>query len=408
MIAQKLKKFFKTNITKFPYKINIEDWEGNRYSLGLNNKEHWRKGVLNVKIKTKNAAKKILAIDSLGFLECFLRGEVDMEDNLYILPHIQDSTRSDILLWQKIPMLFLHKSFQNISRARQNVCSHYDIPQSALDIYLDKIYLAYSCAIFENPYNFNVKEMLKVGRGKNDKFDSLEKAQWRKFKDAVDFINPKSGDTLLDVGCGYGGQLIVALENYPFGKVVGWTHSKNQVVHGSRLLSKFSKEKWEIREGDYRQDRRVFDHITSTGMACHVGPRGLAPYVKNIRKRIKKGGKYVHHVLMTRKSPKYFDFMTGIAFNKKYVWPGFHWFTLGQHIAALEENGFKVRKVINLGDHYRKTTAAWYERMVRGKEDFIKSAGMQTFRAWQIYLAGGSENFSRNRGGVYRIYCEAI
>ena len=68
------------------------------------------------------------------------------------------------------------------------------------------------------------RELTTPGHGRRDTFDSLEKAQWRKFKDAVDFIDPRSGETLLDVGCGYGGQLAVALELYSFGQVVGCTH----------------------------------------------------------------------------------------------------------------------------------------------------------------------------------------
>ena len=74
-------------------------------------------------------------------------------------------------------------------------------------------------------------------------------------------------------------------------------------------------------------------------MVSHVGPRGLAPYVRHIRKRIKRGGRYVHHALMTPFTNLPLDAEVGAAFNKKYVWPGFHWFTLGTHIKALEENG---------------------------------------------------------------------
>ena len=83
----------------------------------------------------------------------------------------------------------------------------------------------------------SVDELLRIGRGQSDDFDSLEKAQWRKFKDAVDFVSPENGETLLDVGCGYAGQLRVALESNPFGKVVGWTHSHNQVVEGCKGLA---------------------------------------------------------------------------------------------------------------------------------------------------------------------------
>ena len=245
-----------------------------------------------------------------------------------------------------------------VERARINVSSHYDIPQPVLDLYLDRPYMSYSCAMFDEPSNLDTEVMTTAGEGEHDTFDSLEKAQWRKFKDAVDFIDPKPGETLLDVGCGYGGQLVVAIESYPFGKVVGCTHSHNQAVHGRQRLARFDTARWELREADYRTDTRVFDHVTSTGMISHVGPRGLVPYVRHIRPRIKAGGRYVHHALMTPYQQQPLDMSPGIAFNKKYVWPGFHWFTLGDHVKALEQNGFHLLRAVNLSAHYAKTAAA--------------------------------------------------
>jgi cyclopropane-fatty-acyl-phospholipid synthase len=408
--AVRLKDFTQDLLSEFPWEIIIKDWEGNKYSLGLG-KKNWRNEPLKVHFKTEAAAKDLLSFNALRFLERFVDKEVDMEGNIYLLSHIGDyANLVSISKWDLIRRIILTKAFQfqDVSRATANVKTHYDIPQEALNIYLDKTYMSYSCGMFENPKHLDVNELVRAGKGKEDNFDSLEKAQWRKFKDAVDFINPKKGETLLDVGCGYGGQLVVALENHPFGKVVGWTHSKNQVVEGKKLLSKFDKNRWELKEGDYREDNRVYDHITSTGMISHVGPRGLIPYVKNIRKRIKKGGRYIHHSIMTPYSNIPLDAGVGVAFNKKYVWPGFHWFTLGEHTKALEENGFLITRIVNLYKHYEKTTAAWYERMMANKDTMIKNLGEPTFRAWQVYLAGCSANLGLKRIHVCRIYCEAV
>ena len=74
--------------------------------------------------------------------------------------------------------------------------------------------------------------------------------------------------------------------------------------------------------------------------------------MKSVRQRIKTGGRYIHHVLMTRYTRLSLDFTVGVAFNKQFVWPGFHWFTLGTYVKALEQNGFSVLKAVNLSDHY--------------------------------------------------------
>ena len=191
--------------------------------------------------------------------------------------------------------------------------------------------------------------------------------------------------------------------------MVGWTHSRNQVVEGTKRLSRYRPERWEIHEGDFRQEARVFDHVTSTGMISHVGPRGLLPYVRKIRSLIKPDGRYVHHALMTPHTGRSLDSRVGIAFNKKYVWPGFHWFTLGAHVQALEENGFEVVRLVTLSPpHYGKTTAAWYERMMKHQVTLVRNLGEATFRAWQIYLAGSSAGFLNGTMQVYRVYCRAV
>ena len=409
--ATRLKDFTESIFSEFPWELIIKDWEGNSYSIGLK-KKHWRGEPLVFSIKTEAAAKDVLSLNVMRFLERYLDGEVDLEGNLYLLCLLRTHAKIKLSPLSTFMLLASNLSktylFQDISRAKENVKSHYDIPQETLNTYLDRVYMSYSCGMFEHPERLSVEELTSIGKGQEDKFDSLEKSQWRKFKDAVDFIAPEKGETLLDIGSGYGGQLAVALESHPFGKVVGWTHSRNQYLEGQKLLSGFDKSRWELNEGDYRQDDRIFDHITSTGMFCHVGPRGLVPYVQNVRKRIKKGGRYMHHGMMEPFSTVPFDSHVGVAFQKKYVWPGFHYFSLKDHVKALEENGFRVLRAVNLTKHYEKTTAAWNERMMANKEIMTKNLGEPTFRAWRVYLAGISGAFSENSILIYRVYTEAV
>ena len=407
--ANRIEHLVRPLLADFPWTIEISDWTGRSYSVGRG-ESHWCGLPLTVEIHTEMAGKQLLALDGLGFLDRFLNGEVDFHGNLYLLSDIRRYADLQLNLPQLLKQLLLYGSmlFQNKVRARRNVKSHYDIPQAALDVYLDTVYRSYSCAIFDKPERLSLNELRREGMGKGDDFDSLESAQWRKFKDAVDFIAPKEGDTLLDIGCGYGGQLHVALEEQPFGTVVGWTHSRNQVEEGSKLLAGVDRRRWELNEGDYRMESRIFDHLTSTGMMSHIGPRGLVPYVRNVRRLIRPGGRYVHHALMSPFRTRALDAEIGITFNKRYVWPGFHWFTIGDHTQALEGNGFAIAKLVNLSPHYCKTTAAWYERMMQDAHLMRELVGERTFRAWQIYLSGASAGFRNGLMHVYRVYCTAV
>jgi cyclopropane fatty-acyl-phospholipid synthase-like methyltransferase len=406
-LADHVHAFTEDVLRDFPWRVDFQDWNGTTWRAG-DNTPHWGGASLKVRLRSEVAGRALVARDVMRFVDLYLAGEVDLEGNLYVVSDLRMHSRLDLSWPQALRVLWQHRAFQTPARARVNVKSHYDIPQEALDLYLDRAYRAYSCAMFEEPGRFVREELVRAGSGPADAFDSLEKAQWRKFQDAIDFVAPAEGDTILDVGCGYGGQLAVALESHRFRRIVGWTHSANQLHEGAKQLARFDPARWELREGDYREEDRVFDHVTSTGMACHVGPRGLVPYVREIRRRIRRGGRYLHHVLMTPYTRLPLDFYPGTAFHKRYVWPGYHWFTVGTHVRALERNGFEVQRAVNLSAHYAKTSAAWYERLMAHRDEIRALLGEATFRAWRLYLAGGSGNFVNKGIHVYRLYCEAV
>jgi cyclopropane-fatty-acyl-phospholipid synthase len=406
-LAGRVRRFTERALASFPWPVELSDWNDAAWRAG-GDAPHWCGQPLRVALRTARAGRALLAGDVLRFLDLHLAGEADLEGNLYVLSDVRAHARLGLSWGRALAALLRHRAFQTPARARVNVRSHYDIPQASLDLYLDRAYRAYSCAMFEAPERLVQAELLRADDGRGDDFDSLERAQWRKFQDAIDFVAPDAGDELLDIGCGYAGQLRVALESHRFRRIVGWTHSANQVREGARLLAGFDPARWSIREGDYREDDRVYDHVLSTGMVSHVGPRGLVPYVRQVRRRIRTGGRYLHHALMTPHTPLPLDFYPGTLFHKRYVWPGYHWFPLGSHVRALERNGFEVQRAVNLSAHYAKTTASWYERFMATADTQRELLGDPTYRAWRLYLAGSSGNFTNRGIHVYRLYCEAV
>jgi hypothetical protein len=149
-LAARLRDFIQHTLAVFPWQVVIEDWTGHSYSAG-GTTPHWCPQPLRLTIKTEAAARALLAYNALTFLDKYLEGEVDMAGNLYLLPDIKNYARLNLKAVQMVPHLLLHKAFQNRRRARVNVQSHYDIPQEALDVYLDHTYRSYSCAMWEEP-----------------------------------------------------------------------------------------------------------------------------------------------------------------------------------------------------------------------------------------------------------------
>jgi len=408
LVARRLRATVTRFLSTFPWSIRFEDWTGASYLTG-GQSSHWSGHyTLHVRIKTAGAGRRLLTGNVLSFLDRYVEGEVDLTGNLYLIPEIRNHVKPHLRPWQRVASRVGELIPETPSRARVNVTSHYDIPEASL-FYLDQIYRSYSCAIWERPNDLDLQDSLTVGKGEPDTFDSLEKAQWRKFAHAADYLAPGRNERVLDVGCGYPGFLMVMMDRHPCEKVVGWTHSNNQVRVGEQMLEGVTG--YELNEGDYREDDRIYDHIHSTGMISHVGPparnSGLTDYVRQIRRRIRLGGRYVHHAIMNPVSDIKLLDGPGPAFNRKYVWPGFYWYTLAENIRALESNGFQVVQVLNLTPHYAKTIRTWYERFRADEATFIRHAGEATARAWHVYLAGGTGAFLNRQLHCYRILCEA-
>ena len=125
---------------------------------------------LEVHLRSKAAGHDLLSLNALAFLDRFVRGEVDLRGNLYLLSDIRNHAKLSVPFWQLVPQLLKSKAllFQGVSRARVNVKSHYDIPQEALNVYLDTVYMSYSCGMFERPDHLDVEELTQVGHGRGD------------------------------------------------------------------------------------------------------------------------------------------------------------------------------------------------------------------------------------------------
>ena len=96
------------------------------------------------------------------------------------------------------------------SRSRQNVAHHYDLDRQLYELFLDGD-LQYSCAYFDTP---------EV---------SLEKAQAAKKRHIIAKLLVEPGQSILDIGSGWGGLAISLAENAAAGHVRGITLSEEQL-----------------------------------------------------------------------------------------------------------------------------------------------------------------------------------
>ena len=94
---------------------------------------------------------------------------------------------------------------------------------------------------------------------------TLEEASNAKFDLALGKLNLEPGMTLLDIGCGWGGALVRAVEKYDV-NVIGITLSRNQFEYSKAKLSKIGTQRTiEVRLQGWEEFEDKVDRIVTIG-----------------------------------------------------------------------------------------------------------------------------------------------
>ncbi|MGD2029408.1 MAG: cyclopropane-fatty-acyl-phospholipid synthase family protein [Desulfobacterales bacterium] len=353
----------------------IEFWDGDTIRFGS-----FPEVIL--RLKTKSCAKKIIRKGFLGFGEAYMEGNLEVEKDLAKLFRLGFAVNFDdhgLPFWQKFKMLTL--SLLNSSTLRQapkNVSHHYDKGDEFYALYLDKT-MTYSCAYFSNPD------------------DSLEQAQLNKYEHISRKLLLKPNESLLDIGCGWGGMLIYAAQKYGINGV-GITLSKNQFEYANRRIEELGlQNRLNILYKDYRQLYERFDKIVSIGMMEHVGRKFIPTFIKKVSDLLKSGGLGLLHTIGKDSAS------TGDPWTFSYIFPGAYIPTLHELIKEMGKSGFSILDVENLRLHYAKTLEKWAENF-EGNIEKIRTLFDETFvRQWRLFLNSTAAGFKYGNCRLFQI-----
>jgi cyclopropane-fatty-acyl-phospholipid synthase len=263
---------------------------------------------------------------------------------------------------------------------------HYDVSNEFYAEWLDPN-MVYSCAYFET--------------GDED----LAAAQVRKIDHILNKINLMPGQTLLDIGCGWGALVLRAAQHYG-AKCIGVTLSENQAALARERVQRAGlQDRIEIRLQDYRDVNGQFDRITSVGMFEHVGMQHLAEYFGHVNKLLAPGGVVMNHGITSTNAESRATPYGGGEFIDKYVFPHGELAHLSTVIRTMQEGGLEVRDVENLRRHYARTCATWADNFENNAERIKRLTDDKRFRIWRVYLAGCAYAFAHDRISLYQIVC---
>jgi len=243
--------------------------------------------------------------------------------------------------------------------------------------------------------------------------DSLEQAQDNKMNMIASKLQFKKGQTMLDIGCGWGTLVMHSAKTYGM-DATGITLAQAGADWGNKQIKDngLTPEQARILRMDYRDiPHKQYDRITCLEMAEHVGLKNFEKFMAQIYGLLKDDGLFYLQIaaIRERKSPLWGPNMEDIVwglFMNKYIFSGadaskaLNWDT-----RRMENVGFEVQSVENVGIHYSKTIDAWYYNWMSNQEKVLAKYGEHTFRMYQIFLGWSVEIARQGSSTAYQIVC---
>ncbi len=276
----------------------------------------------------------------------------------------------------------LHGARHSKERDRQAVAYHYDRSNAFYALWLDQR-MVYSCAYFVTPE------------------DNLDIAQERKLEYLCRKLRLRAGESLLDIGCGWGGLLMYAVQHYGV-QAYGITLSQLQAEWAQQRIQEAGlTERCQVEVRDYRdiQKTQVFDKIVSVGMFEHVGAALLPTYFQHTWQLLRPGGVFLNHGIA---SNMHDQDPYGVEFGNRYVFPDAGAVPISTTLRVAEESSFEVRDVESLREHYALTLRQWVRRLEAHAEEARQLTNDAFYRIWRLYMAASIHAFQTGRSNIYQ------
>lgn len=262
---------------------------------------------------------------------------------------------------------------------------HYEVPPAFFDTVLGPA-LKYSCSYWPP----GVETLAQAERSALDL--TCERARI------------ENGQTVLDLGCGWGSLSLWIAERYPDSRILAVSNSAAQRAWIEEVATTRGLGNLEVRTGDMREfdPGRRFDRVVSIEMFEHM--RNYADLMRRIRSWLNDDGALFVHVFAHREYPYLFED------RGPTDWMARHFFTGGQmpsvDLLAQFQEALELRQQWILdGTHYQRTAAAWLANLdadaPRVREIFSEVYGSEAkrfFAYWRIFFMACEEVWGY-RGG---------
>ena len=272
--------------------------------------------------------------------------------------------------------------------------SIYDVSDEFFALFLDPT-MAYTCAYFE----------------RDDM--TLEEASNAKFDLALGKLNLEPGMTLLDIGCGWGGALVRAIEKFDV-NVIGITLSRNQFEYSKAKLDKIPTERSvEVRLQGWEEFEDKVDRIVTIGAFEAFKYDRYPAFFERAHDILPDDGRMLLHTILAYTQKQQVErgvsiTMNDIRFAKfigDVIFPGGQLPAQEDIFKFAAAAGFTIEKVQLLQEHYERTLNIWAANLEANKEQAIAIQSEEIYDRYMHYLTGCENFFRKGISNVGQFTC---
>lgn len=334
--------------------------------------------------------RRVLASGDIGFAEGYMAGEWETADLSSVLCAVS-------LNFDRLAKLVLgnpvaravnfvgHRLNANTRKgSRKNIHAHYDLGNAFYSRWLDHT-MTYSSARYEH-----------AG-------EPLDQAQTNKYRALAQGMGLQSGQSVLEIGCGWGGFAEFAAKEFG-ARITGITISREQFDFAQkRMFEKGLSERVDIQLIDYRDVEGSFDRVASIEMFEAVGERYWPAYFDKIRNVLAPGGRAGLQIITIR--DEFFEgYRRRADFIQKYIFPGGMLPSEERLKPITERSGLNWTGISRFGEDYADTLAEWSRRFDSAWDEVAHLGFDERFRKlWRFYLSYCEAGFRTGRTNVVQL-----
>ncbi|WP_136658034.1 cyclopropane-fatty-acyl-phospholipid synthase family protein [Nitratireductor sp. XY-223] len=268
----------------------------------------------------------------------------------------------------------------------RNIQYHYDVSNAFYALWLDKemVYTCGYCTDWDN---------------------DIDQMQIDKLEMICRKLRLKPGETMLDIGCGWGALSLYAAQHYGV-TAHGVTLSKQQVEYAREKAERLGlSDRVTFELADYATVEGRYDKVAAIGIQEHIGVANYPTYYRTVKRVLKPDGLFLHHAITrpAKLDPKDYKKKTqAFQLLTKFIFPGGELDNIGNTELMLEQYGFEVHDVEAWREHYQRTCRLWHDRLLANYDAAVAEVGEVKTRMWLVYLGGCSIAFERNTARLFQ------